>query len=298
MLKSLQTKWKVSPARLVLILTTFAFGGSATGWLGKKVMAWLSIEHPILFVPIYIIIVTIIWPCAVLLVSIPLGQFLFFKVYIGKLAKKMSSKRNKQKIGPANNAKKNIVVFASGAGSNAHKIIEHFTNSPVAQVSLVVCNKPGAGVIAIAEKEGVPVLLIEKENFFRGDRYMPQLKNAGADLIVLAGFLWKMPASLVAAFPRGIINIHPALLPKFGGKGMYGLNVHQSVISSGEVQSGITIHYVDEHYDSGDIIFQTACPVLDGDTPETLAQRIHTLEHLHYPIVIEEILEPKKSRTT
>lgn len=298
MLKSLQTKWKVSPARLVLILATFALGGSGTGWLGKKIIGWLSMESPFWFVPVYIIIVTIIWPFAVLLVSIPLGQFLFFKIYIGKLAKKITSKKTQRKKEAPSSSKKGIVVFASGAGSNAQQIIQHFTGSTIAQVSLVVCNKPGAGVIAIAKQENIRVLLIEKENFFRGDGYLPQLKNAGADLIVLAGFLWKMPPSLVTAFPRRIINIHPALLPKFGGKGMYGLNVHQSVINTGEVQSGITIHYVDEHYDSGDIIFQTACPVLHGDTPAILATRIHTLEHLHYARVIEEILDPKNPKTT
>ncbi|MES2881164.1 MAG: phosphoribosylglycinamide formyltransferase [Bacteroidota bacterium] len=295
MLKSLQAKWKVSPARLVLILATFALGGSGTGWIGKKVMAWLSIDSPFLFVPVYVIIVTIIWPFAVLLVSIPLGQFSFFKMYIGKLANKLTLNKSRAGKKESTDIKKNIVLFASGAGSNAQQIIQHFSNSPVATVSLVVCNKPGAGVIAIAEKAGVAVLLIEKEHFLSGDGYLPQLKNAGADLIVLAGFLWKMPAILVTAFPRRIINIHPALLPKFGGKGMYGLHVHQSVINTGDVQSGITIHYVDEHYDSGDIIFQTACPVLDGDTPEVLATRIHTLEHLHYPVVIEEILNSQTS---
>jgi phosphoribosylglycinamide formyltransferase-1 len=157
----------------------------------------------------------------------------------------------------------------------------------------VVCNKPQAGVISIAEKEGIPVLIIDKERFFRGDGYVASLQQAKTGLVILAGFLWKIPQSLIDAYPRRIINIHPALLPKYGGKGMYGQYVHQSVISAGEVESGITIHYVDEHYDHGDIIFQTACPVLEGDTPEMLAQRIHTLEHLHYPRVIEEVIIEK-----
>jgi phosphoribosylglycinamide formyltransferase 1 len=185
---------------------------------------------------------------------------------------------------------KHIVIFASGAGSNAQQIINYFRNAPEVQVALIVCNKPGAGVLSIAEKEGIPVLLIEKERFFRGDGYVPELEKARTDLVVLAGFLWKIPRSLINAFPRRIINIHPALLPKYGGKGMYGAYVHQSVLSAGEVESGITVHYVDEHYDNGDVIFQTACPVLENDTPETLARRIHQLEHLHYPRVVEEII--------
>jgi phosphoribosylglycinamide formyltransferase-1 len=184
---------------------------------------------------------------------------------------------------------KSIVLFASGAGSNAQKIIDYFRNTPV-KVALIACNKPGAGVLTIAEKENIPTLLIEKERFFRGDGFVPEFQKTGADLIVLAGFLWKIPQTLIDAYPRRIVNIHPALLPKYGGKGMYGQYVHEAVINAGEAQSGITIHYVDEHYDNGDVIFQTGCPVLEGDTPATLAQRIHQLEHLHYPIVIENLL--------
>ena len=186
---------------------------------------------------------------------------------------------------------RNIVVFASGAGSNAKQIINYFRNSALARVVLVACNKPGAGVIAIAEKENIPVLIIEKERFFRGDGFVPEFQKLNTDLIVLAGFLWKIPQSLIEVYPRRIVNIHPALLPKYGGKGMYGAFVHEAVLSAGDVQSGITIHYVDEHYDNGDIIFQTACPVLERDTAEALAQRIHQLEHLHYPQVIEALLQ-------
>ncbi len=190
-----------------------------------------------------------------------------------------------------------LIIFASGNGSNAEQIIKHFHGSELAQVALVVCNRPGAGVIARAEAAGLPVLLIEKERFFRGDAYLPELQAAGADFLILAGFLWKVPAPLVAAFPRAIVNIHPALLPKFGGKGMYGQYVHEAVIQAGEVQSGITIHWVDAHYDSGDIIFQTGCPVVEGDTPEKLAQRIHELEHRYYPAVIEEQLRELGGRS-
>src|SRR5947209_12578120 len=181
---------------------------------------------------------------------------------------------------------KSLVLFASGAGSNAQNIINYFRGTAV-KISLIVCNKPGAGVLSIAEKENIPVLMIEKERFFRGDGYLSELKNYHPDLLVLAGFLWKIPDSLVQAFPKKIINIHPALLPKYGGRGMYGQYVHESVLNAGEMESGITIHYVDEHYDNGDIIFQTACPILDSDTPASLAERIHQLEHIHYPRVID-----------
>jgi len=185
-----------------------------------------------------------------------------------------------------------IAIFASGAGSNAQKIIDRFKNSDVVKISLIVCNKPGAGVLAIAAKENIPVLIIEKEKFFHANPYTDELKEKKIDLIVLAGFLWKIPDRLIKAFPRKIINIHPALLPKFGGKGMYGNFVHQAVINAGEIESGITIHYVDEHYDNGDTIFQARCAVLESDTPESLAQRIHLLEHAHYPAVIEQLTKP------
>ena len=188
-------------------------------------------------------------------------------------------------------SKVNIAVFASWAGSNAEKLIQYFKDSVAGTVALVVCNKPTAGVLAIAEKEGTPSLLIEKEQFFRGDAYVPYLQERRIGFIVLAGFLWKIPQPLIDAYPTRIVNIHPALLPKYGGKGMYGQYVHEAVLHAGEVETGITIHYVDEHYDSGDIIFQTACPVLAADKLGDIAQRVHRLEHIHYPRVIEELLK-------
>jgi phosphoribosylglycinamide formyltransferase-1 len=188
---------------------------------------------------------------------------------------------------------RSIAVFASGAGSNARQLIRHFRHHPLGRVTLVACNRPGAGVLSVAEEAGLPVLPIEKERFFRGDAYVPPLLEAGIELIVLAGFLWKVPPALIAAFPRAIVNIHPALLPKYGGKGMYGSNVHAAVLQAGDAESGITIHYVDEHYDSGDVIFQATCHVLPNDTPETLASRVHALEHLHYPAVVEELLSSR-----
>lgn len=186
---------------------------------------------------------------------------------------------------------KKMAVFASGAGSNAQKIIDHFSESNKGgEVALVVCNKAGAGVLQIAAKENVPAITIDKEKFFRGNSVVPDLKSYGIDLIVLAGFLWKIPQSLIDAYPRRIINLHPALLPKYGGKGMYGAFVHEAVLNAGELETGITIHYVDEHYDHGDIIFQAKCAVNNDDT-ESLSQKIHTLEHQYYPVIIEKVLK-------
>src|SRR5215210_1175641 len=183
-----------------------------------------------------------------------------------------------------------IAIFASGAGSNAKKIIEHFAGNREVYVSLVVCNKPGAGVLNMASDFHIPVLMIEKEPFFKGNGYVDELKNAGINFIVLAGFLWKIPEVITQTFKNRIINIHPSLLPKYGGKGMYGSKVHEAVIAAGEKQSGITIHYVDEHYDNGDIIFQATCPVLENDTPGALAQRIHKLEHNNFPHIVEKCI--------
>ena len=188
----------------------------------------------------------------------------------------------------------NIAIFASGAGSNAEKIIQHFSQKhlqSVAKIALIVCNKPEAGVLQIAAAHSIPTLLIEKEQFFRGDSYLAELNEHAIQFIVLAGFLWKVPLSLIEAYPRRIVNIHPALLPKWGGKGMYGSFVHEAVIGAAEPQSGITIHYVDEHYDHGDVIFQATCPVSSTDTAESLAQKVHVLEHQYYPEVIEQVVK-------
>jgi phosphoribosylglycinamide formyltransferase-1 len=191
---------------------------------------------------------------------------------------------------------KQIAIFASGGGSNAKKIIEHFNklaqqgNAP-GKISLVVSNKPGAGVLKIAEENNIPILIIEKEKFFRGNGYMDELLAAGIDLVVLAGFLWKVPAGLIKAFPRKIVNIHPALLPKYGGKGMYGHFVHEAVVANKEKESGITIHYVDELYDHGQVIFQARCPLSENDSAEEVAKKVLMLEHRHYPEVIQSLVK-------
>jgi phosphoribosylglycinamide formyltransferase 1 len=183
-----------------------------------------------------------------------------------------------------------IAIFASGTGSNAARIIEYFKNHDTTGVALIVCNNASAGVLQIAARENIPSLLIEKEQFFRGDGYVPFLKSKHIDFIVLAGFLWKIPSTILSAYPNCIINIHPALLPNYGGKGMYGLNVHSAVLNAGDRISGITIHYVDEHYDNGDIIFQDKVEILPSDTPESLAEKIHKLEHEHFPRVIDQVV--------
>jgi phosphoribosylglycinamide formyltransferase 1 len=183
---------------------------------------------------------------------------------------------------------KQIAIFASGAGSNAKNIIEYLgiTSNSTAKVSLVVCNKPGAGVLTIADNNKIPLLIIDKEKFFHGNGYVDELKAAKIDFIVLAGFLWKIPPALIKAFQGKMINIHPALLPKYGGKGMYGRFVHEAVLANKERESGITIHYVDEIYDNGQIVLQATCLISENDTPETLARKVQVLEHRHFPAAV------------
>ena len=188
------------------------------------------------------------------------------------------------------NNKKSIAIFASGAGTNALRIINFFRTSSSIQVSLIICNNPTADVLNIAKAEKISSILIEKEQFLRGNAYLNVLIEADIDFIVLAGFLWKVPSIIIYAFRNKIINIHPALLPIFGGKGMYGLKVHEAVLAAGEIETGITIHYVDEHYDNGDVIFQAKCPVLPTDSPQSLAKRVHDLEYEHFAKVIEQTI--------
>src|SRR5688500_3727259 len=300
MFQRLQKKWKVNGLQLALILCTFAIGGSLTGFTGRKLMGLIPFEQNWIWIIIYILIVTILWPFAVLLVSIPFGQYRFFTGYLKKMGRRMGVLRQESGVNiqepetvlstDDSRLTTHIAIFASGAGSNAQRIIDHFRNSDRIKIPLIVCNKPGAGVLSIAAKENISTLLIDKEKFFRGNGYTDELKENKIGIIILAGFLWKIPGTLIQAYPGRIINIHPALLPKYGGKGMYGNHVHEAVIADGEKESGITIHYVDGHYDNGDIIFQARCPVLENDTASTLANRIHQLEHEHYPLVIEKIL--------
>ena len=186
---------------------------------------------------------------------------------------------------------KHIAIFASGSGSNAQAIAEFFAENPDVEITLIASNNPKAGVIERAARLHIPVLLFDRPTFYDTNRISELLQKQGINLIVLAGFMWLLPSHLVQAFGGRIINIHPALLPKFGGKGMYGHFVHEAVVAAGETESGITIHYVNERYDEGEPIFQIACPVLPTDTPDDVARNVQALEHAHYPRVVAEVLE-------
>lgn len=183
-----------------------------------------------------------------------------------------------------------IAIFASGSGTNAKKIMEKFQDHPTISVRLVLSNNPDAYVLSRARQFNIPTLTFSRPELYQSNHIMDILSVQGIDYIVLAGFLWLIPAYILKAYPNRIVNIHPALLPNYGGKGMYGRRVHEAVIAGGEKESGISIHYVNEKYDDGQIIFQAKCPVEPGDTPETLAARIHELEHKYYPEVIEKVI--------
>ncbi len=185
---------------------------------------------------------------------------------------------------------KRIVIFASGSGTNAENLIKYFQNSDSASVIQVLTNNPHAKVLDRAKNLKVSALSFNRIAFSKSDDVLNILKASQPDLIVLAGFLWKIPEGLLKAFPNKIINIHPALLPKYGGKGMYGMNVHNAVVSNQETETGITIHYVNENYDEGAIIFQAACKVESTDSAEDVAAKIHQLEMEHFPKVVQQIL--------
>ena len=190
---------------------------------------------------------------------------------------------------------KKIAIFASGSGSNAENIIQYFLSKPEISVDSVFCNVAEAYVLKRAEKYNIPTFLFNREDLKNQEKVLQILQERQIDFIVLAGFLWLMPSFIVSAFPNRIINIHPALLPHHGGKGMYGMKVHEAVIAAGEKESGITIHYINNQYDKGDPIFQARCPVEAGETPESLAKKVHALEYAHFPRIIEEILQNLKS---
>ena len=188
---------------------------------------------------------------------------------------------------------KNLLLFASGNGSNAENIIRYFHLKKTARVVAVFTNNPTAGVIKRATALQVAVEVVSRKDFRNPDILIRKIERWQPDLLVLAGFLWKIPSELILRYPQKIINIHPALLPRFGGKGMYGRHVHEAVLAAGEKKSGITIHYVNEKYDDGQIIFQAETEIAPEETPETLAQKIHQLEYAHFPRVIEKILTNK-----
>ena len=297
-INKLQRKWGVGPVQFWLIIATFALGGSLSGRLCSKILNLVFLDKNWAFWLIYPLILTILWPFSVILVSFFTGQFAFFKGYLGRVGSRLlgsglakdAVSENYAAPSTASSAPIHIAIFASGAGTNARKIIEYFENKGLRiKVSLIVCNVPGAGVLEIAKEKGIPTLMINKADF-ASTGYVESLHNSEIQFIVLAGFLWKVPEVLVRAYPKAIINIHPALLPKYGGKGMYGARVHEAVIAAGEKESGITIHWVNEHYDEGAIIFQAKCSIDANDTADTLANKIHALEHAHFAPTIEKLL--------
>ena len=185
---------------------------------------------------------------------------------------------------------KKIAFFASGSGSNVENIVLYFREKEIAAQFLVLCNNPNAYVLQRADKLGIESIVFDKKALTESGEVLRQLQAFNPDLIVLAGFLWLMPASFVQAFPNRIVNIHPALLPKYGGKGMYGMRVHEAVVANHEKESGITIHYVNEHYDEGAYICQVTCAIAPHDSPEDVAQKVHQLEYAHFPKTIAALL--------
>lgn len=195
--------------------------------------------------------------------------------------------------------KKNVTrlaIFASGSGSNAEAIIDFFDHNHNVEVSHIYSNNTKALVLERAKKFGIPWTTFNRNEFYNSQLILNSLIDEETDLIILAGFMWLVPENLIEHFPNRIINIHPALLPKYGGKGMYGQHVHEAVIANHEEKSGITIHHVNPKYDEGDVIFQAECPVEVKDSPYDLAQKIHLLEHMHYPRVINELTKTLKNR--
>ena len=278
--KRLQEKWKLGTGQFWLVILTFALGGSLSGRLCSFLLKLVFLEKNWAFWLVYPLFLTILWPFSVIFVSFFTGQFAFFKGYLSRVGSRL--------LGSGKPV--HIAIFASGAGSNARKIIEYFENKGLRiKVSLIVCNVPNAGVLEIAKEKGIPSLIINKSDF-TATGYVESLQNADINFIVLAGFLWKVPEVLVRVYPKAIINIHPALLPKYGGKGMYGARVHDAVIDAKEKESGITIHWVNEHYDEGAIIFQAKCSIDANDTADILANKIHALEHAHFAPTIEKLL--------
>ena len=188
-----------------------------------------------------------------------------------------------------------MAIFVSGSGSNAENIIQYFQETQTAEVVLIVCNNPTAFALQRAVRLQVPALLIDKNTFQKKQTLLEILEAQKIDWIVLAGFLWLVPTYLLRAYPQRVINLHPALLPLYGGKGMYGMHVHEAVKANRDAQTGITIHYANEHYDEGQIIVQASCALSEADTPEQIAQKVHELEYTHFPKAIEgEILKFSK----
>lgn len=190
--------------------------------------------------------------------------------------------------------KTKIAIFASGSGTNAEEIISYFQDKEDISVALILSNNPKAYVLERAQKHRIPSYVFNREGFYKQRTVDEVLKLNGINFIVLAGFMWLMPERFVKSFPNAIVNIHPALLPKYGGKGMYGSHVHEAVVANKEPESGITIHWVNEEYDKGNIIFQATCELSASDTPDSVAEKVHQLEYKHYARVIENVISEKE----
>ena len=289
MFQKLQSKWKVTGGRLLLIIVTFALGGSLCGYAGRKILQLTSLEKGFLWILLYVLLITLLWPVCVLIISIPLGQFSFFRQYLRRIFARMSGRKMN------NHTIVNAAIFASGAGSNAEKLAQYFKSTFPDRIKtgVIITNNPKAGVLNVAAKEGIPSEVIDLKNKSEEgatQAYFDILKNHHVDFIILAGYLKKIPSAVIKAYPEKIINIHPALLPAYGGAGMYGRRVHEAVVAAREKESGITIHFVDEIYDHGKVIFQAKCTLEESDTADALAKKIHALEHVHFGRVAAEVM--------
>jgi formyltetrahydrofolate-dependent phosphoribosylglycinamide formyltransferase len=282
MLNKLQQKWNVSSIQLLLILCTFAVTGTSTAVISRYITGWVGFDENTFWLwklLLRIFMLVFGYQFILMIVAFFFGQFPFFWNYEKKILRRM---------GVLKPGQAKLAVFASGKGSNAEKIIQNFANHNNIHISLIVSNKANAGVLDIAKRFGIETLLLDKKKFMESNEYVQYLKNQGITHIVLAGFLLKVPDNLIQVYNNKIVNIHPALLPAYGGKGMYGEHVHQAIIQAGEKESGITIHLVDEEYDHGKTLFQAKVNVDPNDTPASLAEKVHRLEHEHYPAVIEK----------
>lgn len=287
MLENLQRKWGVRGWQFFLILCTFAVTGTFTAWVSRGITDWLDVEkYSAGWWGLKALVLVIGYQVFILFFGFLFGQFAFFWKFEKKFLRAVGILKMKSSY--------KIAIFASGTGSNAEKIISSFHNLGDFKVELIVSNRKDAGVLGIAEKNNIHTRLISK-NPADEKELLAYLKEKQITHLVLAGYLWKVPDAFIRAFPERIINIHPALLPKFGGKGMYGLRVHEAVIKAGETESGITIHYVNEEYDKGEIIFQQKVSVSKDDTAESLSKKIQTLEHNHFPDVIRSVLKAKST---
>ncbi|MEY3059404.1 MAG: hypothetical protein RL000_756 [Bacteroidota bacterium] len=282
MLNKLQQKWNVSSLQLLLILCTFAVTGTTTAVISRYITGWVGFNESTFWLwklLLRIFMLVFGYQVILMIVAFFFGQFPFFWNYEKKILRRMGIMKPRQ-------AK--LAIFASGKGSNAEKIIQHFINHNNIHISLIVSNKQQAGVLDIAQRNKIPTMLLDKKKFMETDEYVQYIINQGITHIILAGFLLKVPDNLINSYNNKIVNIHPALLPAYGGKGMYGEHVHQAVIQAGEKESGITIHLVDEEYDHGKTLFQAKVVVDPNETSTSLAEKIHKLEHEHYPSVIEK----------